>query len=248
MGLTRTTSPPFYPQILRKTLDSLALWVAGRVFDSDHAESCRLFQRAIDHAEDQRMQCFIELDLADECRRHGNEARALELITGVLDRTHGNTDLLDARAPALEMRWRLTDEAADFRAAKEELSTIEGAGPKRRLLMILVDHGELQEADRLLAGELSEGDVVTQLLGIEIRLRTNRVEEAKELLRSVPADRLVERLCLPYAHTVGLVALCSGDADLAATALGMLRCIDTEDGGLPDDCIGMQEALAGLAG
>lgn len=228
--------------------DSLALWVAGRVFDSDHAESCRLFQRAIEHADDQRMLCFIELDLADEYRRHENQGRALELVRGVLDRTGGDTDLLDARAPALDMRWRLLDEEADFRTAKQELATMAGSGPKRRLLMMLVDHGDLQEADELLAGELGGEDVVTHLLAIEIRLRTNRVEDAKELLQSVPTDRVTERLRLPYAHTVGLVALCSGNADLAATALGMLRCIDTEEGGLPDDYTGMQEALAGLAG
>ena len=228
--------------------DALALWVAGRVFDSDHAESCRLFQRAIEHADDQRMLCFIELDLADEYRRHENQGRALKLIKGVLDRTGGDTDLLDARAPALEMQWRLSDEEADFRTAKHELATMEGSGPKRRLLMMLVDHGDLQEADELLAGELSGEDVVTHLLAIEIRLRTNRVEDAKELLQRVPADRVTERLRLPYAHTVGLVALCSGNADLAATALGMLRCIGTEEGGLPDDYTGMQGALAGLAG
>lgn len=125
---------------------------------------------------------------------------------------------------------------------------MEGAGPKRRLLMMLVDHGDLQEADELLAEELNGEDVVTRLLAIEIRLRTNRVEEAQELLRSVPADRVTERLRLPYAHTVGLVALCSGNADLAATALGMLRCIDTEEGGLSDDYTRMQEALGSLAG
>ena len=227
--------------------DSLALWVAARVFDSDHTEACRLFQRALDHAEDLRLRCFIELDLANEYRRHDNEARALEVITGVLDGTHGDTGLCDVRASALEGRWRLTDETADFRAAKEELAASGGPGPKRRLLMMLVDHGDLEEADRLLAGELNKEDVVTQLLGVEIRLRTNRIEDAKDLLRSVPVDRVSERLRLPYAHTVGLVALCSGNADLAATALSMLRCIDTEVGGLPSDYADMREALVCLA-
>ena len=228
--------------------DSMALWVAGQVFDGDHVECCRLFQRAIDHAEHEGARCFIELDLADEYRRHDNEARALELVTGVLDRTRGDAELVVARAPALELRWRLTGRASDFQAAKEELATVEGSESRRRLLMMLVDHGDLQEADELLAGELSKGDVVTQLLGIEIRLRTNRIEEAEELLQGVPADRVTERLRLPYAHTIGLVALRCGNADLAATALGMLRCIDTEEGGLPDDYEGMLEALGGLTG
>ena len=172
----------------------------------------------------------------------------MELITGVLDRTRGDAELVVARAFALELRWRLTGKASDFRAAKEELATIEGSGPRRRLLLMLVDHGDLQEADELLAGELSNGDVITQLLAIEIRLRTNRIEEAEELLRGVPEDHVTERLRLPYAHTIGLVALRCGNADIAATALGMLCCIDTEEAGLPGDYEGMLEALGGLTG
>ena len=51
------------------------------------------------------------------------------------------------------------------------------------------------------------------------------MKEAEELLRGVPADRVTERLRLPYAHTIGLVALYCRNADLAATAVGMLRSI-----------------------
>ena len=228
--------------------DSMALWVAALVFDGDHRECCQLFQRAIDRAEHGSTRCLIELDLADEYRRHNDEASALELVTDVLGRTRGDADLVVARALALELRWRLTNRTSDFLAAKEELATIEGPGPRRRRLIMLIDHGDLQEANEFLTGELGKGDVVTQLLGIEIRLRTNRMKEAEELLRGVPADRVTERLRLPYAHTIGLVALYCRNADLAATAVGMLRCIDTEEGGLPGDYEGMLEALGGLTG
>ena len=170
--------------------DPMALRVAAQVFDRDHVECCRLFQRAIDHAEHEGTRCSIELDLADEYRRHDNEACALKLVTGVLDRTRGDADLVVARARALELQWRLTGKESDFQAAKEELATVEGSAPGRRLLLLLVDHGDLQEADELLAWELSKGDVVTQLLSIEIRLRTNRIAEAEELLQEYQQNAL----------------------------------------------------------
>ena len=86
------------------------------------------------------------------------------------------------------------------------------------------------------------------MLAIDIRLRMNRIEEAEELLRGIAADRIVERLRLPYAHTVALVALGAGKAELAETAATMLRCLQTEEGELPVaqmDMLGRLDRLRG---
>ena len=81
-----------------------------------------------------------------------------------------------------------------------------------------------------------------------IRLKTNRIQEAEELLRGIPADHIAPQLRLPYAHAAGLVALHSKRAELADTASAMLRCIEAEEGGLPVEYEAVLEGLDALRG
>ena len=228
--------------------DAKALRVAARVFDADKEESCRLLRRALPHAESEMDRSFIELDLASVYRRQGEDARALELANAIAKRAHGQTDLVMVRAAALELRWRLTGSTSDYQTARRDLEAIDDSRARYRLLMMLIDHGDLDEADGILADELATGDVVAVLLAIDIRLKTNRIQEAEELLRGIAADGIGERLRLPYAHTAGLVALYNRKAELAETASAMLRCIEIEQGGLPVGYDGILERLDALRG
>ena len=61
----------------------------------------------------------------------------------------------------------------------------------------------------------------------------NRADAARELLRRIPEDQISERLRLPYAYTVGLVALNTKDSDLRTAAASMFRNIAIDEGDLP---------------
>ena len=213
-------------------VDSLALRVAARVFDADDAECCRLLQRAVEHAENEAARCGSTLDLAMEYQRQGDAGRSLELVNDVIERTEGNGELIGERARALTLRWQLVGNDADFTAARRTLEAVGRAETRRALVGMLMDHGDLEEADGLLATEMNSGDVVVHLLAAEIRLRTNRIAEAEKVLCAVSTERVTERLRLPYAYSVGLVALAGGSGALATTAAAMLRCIESEEGGL----------------
>ena len=223
--------------------DSTALRVAAAVFDRDHEECCRLLRKAMECADNERDRCAIELDLANECRRSDKTEEAVEVVDGVIARTQGKEELAVARTAALDLRWRISGSDSDFHNARRELEGRQGVHVDRRLLGMLVDHGDFEDAQELLSDRVTKGDVVAQMLRIEILLGTNRTEEAVELLRELPTDRIGERLRLRYAHTMGLVALRAGDAELAATAAGVLRCIDTEEGGLAREWATMLDAL-----
>ena len=228
--------------------DATALRVAARVFDGDKEECCRLLLRALPHAENEMDRCFIELDLANAYRRRGEDASALELANGIVERTREQADLTMVRATAFELRWRLAGDASDFQTAKRDLEGIEDSRARFRLLMMLIDHGDLDDADRFLAKEQAAGDIGAVFLAIDIRLKTNRIQEAEELLRGIPADHIAPQLRLPYAHTAGLVALHSKRAELAYTASAMLRCIEAEEGGLPVEYEAVLEGLDALRG
>ena len=223
--------------------DATALRVAAGVFDRDHEECCRLLKRAMECADNERDRCAIELDLANEYRRRNRIEKAVKVVDGVIGRTQGKEDLAVARTAALDLRWRISGSDSDFRNARRELEGCEDLYMERRLLAMLVDHGDLEDAEALLSDRVTKGDAVAQMLRIEILLDTNRTEQAVESVRELPVDRMAGRLRSRYGYTMGVVALRAGDAGLAATAAGVLRCIDTEEGGLVGEWAKMLDAL-----
>ena len=65
-------------------------------------------------------------------------------------------------------------------------------------------------------------------------------------MQGVPAERVTERLRLPYAYTMGLVALRCGNGTSQQRRTPELS--DTPEGGLPGDCDGILKALGDLTG
>ena len=213
--------------------DSMAFLLTARVFNRDPAECCRLLERGVEHARSDGEQCFMELQLANHHYHHEDNTSALAIVNAVIERIRVNSELAMALADAFELRWRLTDSVDDFQAAKQELESFENSKATRQLAAMLIDHGDLEEADQLLAKERRDGDVVAHLLTIDVRLRMNRADAARELLRKIPEDQITERLRLPYAYTMGLVALNTKDSELRAAAASMFRNIAIDEGDLP---------------
>ena len=215
---------------LDKIRDPLVLLLAARLFDRDDAECGRLLRRAVDGPQSDGERSFYELQLADHYRRSGRRSDALSIVDGVIRRCEGSQDL--ALAKAFESRWRLTDDASDFRAAKRTLESLSDLESKRDLAVMLIDHGDLEEAEQQLADSLRSGDQVARLLTVDIRLRQNRAEEARDVLNELPRHEVQRRLLLPYAYSVGLVALATEDDGLCDTARSTFREIESEDGEL----------------
>ena len=93
--------------------------------------------------------------------------------------------------------------------------------------MILIDHGDYNEADRILSDALIAGDPVAQLLIIDARLRANQNDSARELLSIIAPDRVTPGLQHPYAVAYALVALACGDDGLKKIAEAKLRQLPT---------------------
>ena len=128
-----------------------------------------------------------------------------------------------ALANALSLRWQITKKEEDFRAAKNELERLTDSQDRQDLAIILINHGDFNEAERVLSDALSAADPVAQLLIIDARVRANRIDAARELLLNIASDRVTTRLRYPYAVTYALVALACADDELMKLAAANLR-------------------------
>ena len=131
------------------------------------------------------------------------------------------------RADAISLRWYITKEEHDFQAAMNELGAFPGPDHQQHLAVILIDHGDYNEAERILSDALIAGDPVAQLLIVDARLRANRTDSARELLLIIAPDRVTARLQHPYAVAYTLVALACADDGLKKAAAAKLRELPT---------------------
>ena len=87
----------------------------------------------------------------------------------------------------------------------------------------MIDHGDYDEAERILSNALATGVPVAQSLIVDARLRAYRIDSARDLLLMIAPDSVMPNLQLPYAVAYALVALASGDDNLKKVAATKLR-------------------------
>jgi len=87
----------------------------------------------------------------------------------------------------------------------------------------MIDNGDFKEAENVLSHDLEEKDPVALLLMVDARLRANRRDAARDLLRSIMAERVGFPLKYPYAMTCAYVALACNDAELRSLAKENLK-------------------------
>jgi hypothetical protein len=104
---------------------------------------------------------------------------------------------------------------------------------------MLIERGEIQEAEAILSEAVTRGEPVAQLLAIDARLRSGRIDSAYELLQSIDQGGITGRLRYPYAVTYAHIAAATGDDKLKSRAAELLReipsvgtCVATEVNGL----------------
>ena len=228
---------------LEEATDSTALRVAAQVFNRDHEDCSQLLRKAADCARNEHERFTIELELANGYRQSDRVEDAVRIVDMVIGETQGKEELVAPRVAALDLRWRISGEDRDFLNAKRELEGCDGAHMKARLLSMLVDHGDWKDAMEVAFDDGIGEDVIVQMRRVEILVNVNRVEEARQLVRKIPTEQVEGRLRLPYAHTMGFVALHAGDSELAAKAAETLRSIESEEGLLPSESAKMLGAL-----
>lgn len=207
--------------------DTLALVLATKLIDLPIHKQGQFLTRAVSGAlwEDERW--LAELELArhlSDCGKQDEAVRKVDSVMAELMEASGHRGL---RADAMSLRWYITKEEHDFQIAKNELQTLAGPEHQQRLAVILIDHGDYNEADRILSDALIAGDPVAQLLIIDARLRANQSDSARELLLIIAPDRITPSLQHPYAVAYALVALACGEDGLKKIAAAKLRQLPT---------------------
>jgi hypothetical protein len=212
---------------LERLGDTLALVLATKLLDLPIHKQGQFLTRAVSGALWEEERWLAELELArhlSDCGRQAEAVRKVDSVMAELMEMSGHRGL---RADAMSLRWYITKEENDFQAAKNELGALPGPEHQQHLAVILIDHGDYNEAERILSDALIAGDPVVQLLIIDARLHANRTDSARELLLIIAPDRIMLRLQYPYAVAYTLVALACEDDGIKKVAAAKLRGLPT---------------------
>jgi len=208
---------------LERLNDTLALLLATQLLDLPVHKKTQYLARAVSGALWEYERWLAELEFVRHLSDCGEQDEALWKVDSViaeLTEKSGHGGLL---ADAMSLRWNITNEEKDFQAAKTELEKSTDSEHPQHLAVILIDHGDYDEAERILSDALTAGDPVAQLLIIDARIRANRIDFARDLLLMITPDSVTPHLLHPYAVAYALVALAYADDDLKKVAAAKLR-------------------------
>jgi hypothetical protein len=208
---------------LERLNDPLALIVAVRLLDLPPHKQTQFLTRAASGALWEYERWIAELKLAShlaDCGKRDEAQRRVDSIITELTKKSGYEDL---RTDAMVLRWYITKDEQDFCVAKSELEKTTTSENPQQLAVILIDHGDYDEAERILSNALAAGEPVAQSLIVDARLRANRIDSARDLLLMISPDSVTPNSQLPYAVAYALVALASEDDNLKKVAAAKLR-------------------------
>jgi metal-responsive CopG/Arc/MetJ family transcriptional regulator len=203
--------------------DSLALILASKPIELPDAEIRKLLTKAVSVAYSDNEKISARLELAKHLLDCGERESALTEIDSLIADLGANVQDQSTLAEALSLRWRISTDEEDFRAARAELERFGSEEDWQTLVGLLIDHGDYDDANEALTTALEAGEIVAQLLAVDLRLRMGQTDSARELLVSMAAESIPPDLLYPYAHTMGLVALMGEDPELRSTAALNLR-------------------------
>jgi len=208
---------------LERLNDTLALLLATQLLDLPVHKKSQYLERAVSGAFGEYERWVAELELVrhlSDCNEQDEALRKIDSVKAELTEKSVHGNLL---AEAMSLRWNITKEEKDFQAAKAELEKSTDTEHSQHLAVILIDHGDYDEAELILSDDLAAGDPVAQLLIIDARIRANRIDFARDLLLMIVPDSVTPHLKHPYAVAYALVALACADDDLKKVAVAKLR-------------------------
>jgi hypothetical protein len=225
--------------------DTLALLLAAQLLDLPVHTKTEFLARAISGASLEYERWLAELELVRHLSDCGNRDEALRRIDSVVAELTKNSSYGGLLADAISLRWNIADEERDFQAAKTVLETSTDLENVQQFAALLIDHGDYDEAERILSGASTAGDLAAQLLIIDARIRANRIDSARELLLMIRPEYVPPHLQYPHAVAYALVALASTNDDLRAVAAAKLRQLPSIDARLTKQVNNLLEALEG---
>lgn len=150
-------------------------------------------------------------------------SEALKVVDGLISELRKDDAHSGLLSDALCLRWEITRTEDDYLAAKKEMEVSARPDHRSRLAGLMIDNGDFNEAENVLSHDLEEKDPVALLLMIDARLRANRQDAARDLFRSITAERVGLPLKYPYAMTCAYVALACDDTELRSLAKEKLK-------------------------
>jgi hypothetical protein len=203
--------------------DVMALQLATKLIDLPRDEVESILHRAVlvAYCDFERQSSRLELTRhLISCGDTESALREVDLAIGDAGAKAGNKSIL---ADALSLRWEITQQDEDFRKAKTFLESLDLEEHWETLARLLIDHGDYDDANVALANGLEVDDPIAYLLTVDVRLRLDQPDSARELLLMVSEDSIQPNLLYPYAYTMGLVALACDDPALKTEAAWRLR-------------------------
>ncbi len=207
-----------------KVDDTLALITAAHIYDYPPKRIDQLLQKAIFSAASEGEKWVAQLELAEHNLVSGRREEARKLLDTVIAESGRSKSRQDEIPEALVLRWRITKEANDFGVALEAMQRGDDAD-RQRYGGILIDGGKYAEAEHLLSGQIEKGDPIAKLLIVDARVRTGSTGSARDLLLSIRAGQISDRLKHAYAVACSLVALSSKDAAIRTMAIHAIQAL-----------------------
>lgn len=208
---------------LERLSDPLALMLAVRLLDLPAHKQTQFLTRAASGALWEYERWVAEIQLAGHLADHGERDEAQRRVDSIITELTKKIGYEDLRTDAMVLRWYVTKDEQDFCAAKGELEKTTTSEHPQPLAVILIDHGDYDEAERILSNAMAAGEPVAQSLIVDARLRANRIDSARDLLLMIAPDSIPPKAQLPYAVAYALVALASNDDNLKKVTAAKLR-------------------------
>jgi len=208
---------------LESLKDPLALILAVRVMNLPAHKQTHLLRIASSTSREEYERRLAELELATQLADSGERDEALRRIDSVITDLTTEGGYEDFRAAATILRWDITKDEEDFSAAKSVLERTTNSEHPQHPAAILIDHGDYDEAERILSDAVAAGDPDAQLLIVHAHLRANRIGSARDLLLMIAPVNVTSSLQFPYAVAYALVALASEDENLKKAAACLFR-------------------------
>jgi hypothetical protein len=185
---------------LDRVQDTLAFLVAARAFAGNRLDERSFLNNAVSSARSEGERFFAELQLARYLIRNGDVTQGLGIVDRLVEGARGKNEMEGLVADALVLRWQGKQGEDDFVAAKLALEVMSDSEHRRDLAVLLIQHGDYAEATHLLESADSR-DLTAAFLRIEILLRSNEPQKAKEEFQQIAADKIPSNLRHPYIHT-----------------------------------------------
>ena len=203
--------------------DSLALILGATLLNIPSKKQQQYFAKAISSAHSREEKIAIKLDLVRSLLRNDEKDVAVPILDSLIAELDSASEDPHTIAEIYFCRWTIARDEGDWKVAINNITPL--AGEETHLAIMLIEHGDLEEAEHVLRRSTGEQNPTTQFLMIDIRLQTGQIHEARELLLKIDENRLTPKEVIPYAVVYAHVALGLEHSMMKACAVEKLKAV-----------------------